>query len=241
MSLSTRYLRNIKINDEAYDTTEYPFNITAVQDIESIDFDNGITFLVGENGSGKSTILEAIAVIMGYNPEGGTKDSQFSTTNTHSNLHTTLTAVKGHKRLRSSFFLRAESFYNVASYLEKIQSPYASDLHGVSHGESFMSALHTYAHSDGLYILDEPEAALSVSKQMECLTLLHESAQRGSQFIVATHSPILLSCPGAKIYQLSKEGVSAVSYEETEAYTQMKYFINNHEKMTQLLTKYTEK
>lgn len=235
MTLSTRYLRYLKLNNNGYDRKSYPFNIPAVQTLAGIDFDNDITFLVGENGAGKSTILEAVASVMDFNPEGGTKQSRFSTANTHSILHSYLIAAKGHRRLKSGFFLRAESFYNMASYLEQSCSPYAPDLHDVSHGESFMKALYTYASSDGLYLLDEPEAALSVSRQMECLALIRESIKGGSQFIIATHSPILLSYPGAKIYQLDEKGFLEVEYEETEAYVQTKYFINNYDKLTQLL------
>lgn len=235
MSLSAHYIRCLKINKDERNGEVYPFDIPAVHMLEDIDFENDITFLVGENGAGKSTILEAVAVAMNFNPEGGTKNSNFATANTHSRLHESITAIRGHKRLSSSFFLRAESFYNVASYLKQVRSPNVSDLHDVSHGEAFMKALHAYASTDGLYLLDEPEAALSVSRQMECLTLMHESVKRGSQFIIATHSPVLLSYPGAKIYQLNDEGLASISYEDTDSYTQMKYFINNYDNVTKLL------
>ena len=204
-----------------------------------------VTFFVGENGTGKSTLLEAIAVAYGFNPEGGTRNFSFSTEDSHSELWKALTLVKrGHAS--DGFFFRAESLYNVASYIDRIDrepsfSPPVIDsyggvsLHHQSHGESFLSLVQNRFGGMGLYLLDEPEAALSPSRQLSLLALLHDLVERDSQFIIATHSPILMAYPNARIYQLDEAGIRAVAYQETGHYQLTKQFLEGPERMLRYL------
>lgn len=175
--------------------------------------DTPVTFLVGENGSGKSTLLEAIAVSCGFNAEGGTRNFTFSTRATHSELGEYITVAK-RRYPRDGFFLRAESFYNVATNIDEMDeepsfSPRLIDsyggvsLHSQSHGESFLALVQNRFGGEGLYLLDEPEAALSPTRQLTLLGEMHQLVERNSQFIIATHSPILMAYPGARIYELS--------------------------------------
>lgn len=206
-----------------------------------------VTFLVGENGTGKSTLLEAIAVAAGFNAEGGTRNFTFSSRETHSQLYEYLHLVKGVRRPRDGFFLRAESFYNVASNIDDlnkiptsrpplIDSYGGKSLHEQSHGESFLALVLNRFGGEGLYLLDEPEAALSPSRQMSLLAYLHQLVERNSQLVIATHSPILMAYPGAYIYVLSKdEGICRTPYEQTEHYIVTREFLNHPEKMIQYL------
>nr|WP_323985041.1 AAA family ATPase [Fusibacter ferrireducens] len=223
----------------------YPYNLPAVQSLDSLEFHPNVTFLVGENGSGKSTILEAIAVAFGYNPEGGTKHFNFATENSHSNLFDEIKLVKGIRSPKDGFFLRAESFYNVASYIDEldrdfgggpklIQSYGGKSLHQLSHGESFLTLFMNRLGGKGLYILDEPEAALSPNRQMALLSRMHDLVLENSQFIIATHSPILMAYPNAKIYCIDQD-YACIKYEETEHYNTTKQFVNNTEKMLKIL------
>ena len=210
-----------------------------------LNFDRPVTFLVGENGTGKSTLLEGIAVACGFNPEGGTRNFNFSTRATHSVLGEYLTPAR--KRYpRDGFFLRAESFYNVATNIDEMDeepsfSPRLIDsyggvsLHSQSHGESFLALVQNRFGGEGLYLLDEPEAALSPTRQLSLLALLAELAGRSSQFIIATHSPILMALPGAELFQLDREGVRAVAYRETEHYQITRRFLENPERMLRCL------
>lgn len=225
----------------------YPFSLPAIRKLDQIDFHPKITFLVGENGSGKSTLLEAIAVAWGFNPEGGSKNFRFSTRASHSNLSNYIRLAKGLKRPRDGFFLRAESFFNVATDIERmdaepslgppiINSYGGRSLHEQSHGESFLALLNDRFGDDGLYILDEPEAALSPTRQMAALRRIHELVVNGSQFIIATHSPILMAYPDAQILSVDDGRIRAVDYTETEHFVVAKDFLNNHEKrLTALL------
>lgn len=223
------------------DFQSYPFSLPVIRNLETLVFHPKVTFLVGENGSGKSTLLEAIAHSLGFNPEGGTKNTQFSTNSTHSNLHEYLTTVKSHKTAKDGYFLRAESFYNTVSYLEEIQKDvpwqnvFASyggkSLHARSHGEAFISLLNHRFKGKGLYILDEPEAALSPARQLSALTIIHELVKNDSQFVIATHSPILMAYPDALVYSLSEDGIEEVDYKNTDHYIITKEFLNRPEKM----------
>lgn len=235
------------IKGENTDISRYPFCLPLFTHHSEIKFHPQITFFVGENGSGKSTLLEAIAVARGFNPEGGTLHFNFSSRDSHSSLHEFIRLIKGTKRLRDGFFLRAESFYNLATSIEEMDSEGIGSrvinayggrsLHEQSHGESFFAAIQNRFRGQGLYILDEPEAALSPVRQMALLSLIHQLLQQDSQFIIATHSPILLAYPGALIYQLSAEGtgLQQVAYEQTEHYILTKQFINNYQKMLDIL------
>ena len=207
--------------------------------------DSPVTFLVGENGSGKSTLLEAIAVACGFNAEGGTRNFTFSTRATHSELGEYITVAR-RRYPRDGFFLRAESFYNVAtnidemdeefSYGPKVIESYGGvSLHRQSHGESFLALVQNRFGGNGLYLLDEPEAALSPTRQLTLLGEMHQLVHRDSQFIVATHSPILMAYPGARIYQLSESGIEPVQYRETEHYQLTRRFLEDPERMLRYL------
>lgn len=231
-TFSDVFIRQVTAEHDV-DNNAYPFNIPAVQAIESIKFDTPVTFLVGENGSGKSTIIESIAVAAGFDAEGGTKNYSFATVNTVSKLHESIGLIRGARKEKTGFFLRAESFYNVASEAERVEMQYgASSFHTQSHGESFLALANHQFKPNGLYILDEPEAALSPQRQLAFLTRMHDLASQGSQFIVATHSPILLAYPNASIYELDQQGVSKVTYEETELYKLTLDFLSHHKAYT---------
>ncbi|WP_315118512.1 AAA family ATPase [uncultured Clostridium sp.] len=233
-----QYLRHVELCRERIQSfSKYPYCLSAIKDLSILEFHRKVTYMVGENGTGKSTILEAIAVAYGFNPEGGTRNFNFSTRDTHSDLHKNLKLVKGFKRPNDGFFLRAESFYNMATNIDEINafSSYGGvSLHSQSHGESFLSVIRNRFSGNGLYILDEPEAALSPSRQMSLMAIMHELIQKGSQFIIATHSPIIMSYPDSIIYELS-EGIKEVKYKDTEHYKLTKTFLDNPEKMLKML------
>lgn len=240
--LSELYIDRIFIEKEKMAPDDYVLSLPVVRHLEELPLEKRVTFFVGENGTGKSTLLEAIAVQWGFNPEGGTINFHFSTNNTHSDLYRYLRLQKGWKRPRDGFFLRAESFYNVATNIEELDqisasSPRISDsyggksLHRQSHGESFLSlAMHRFG-GKGLYLLDEPEAALSPTRQMTLLSRIHQLAEQDSQLIIATHSPILLAYPGADIYELTADGMKKTAYKQTEHYRVMVEFLNHPEQM----------
>ncbi len=233
-----QYIRKISIDREGVNPEVYPYCLKAVRALRELEFHPNVTFLIGENGSGKSTLLEALAAACGYNPEGGSRNFSFSTRETHSELSEILRLVKGVKKPKDGFFLRAESFYNVASNIDRMdedkedRSPsvigaYGGvSLHKQSHGESFMSLILHRFGGRGVYILDEPEAALSPTRQLTLLRRIHELVLEDSQFIIATHSPILMSYPHSRIFSLDK-GYQCLSCEETEHFEVMKSFLNN--------------
>ena len=241
------YLREVSLrrNDVAsYD--KYPFSIPAVRELYGIEFHRDVTFIVGENGCGKSTPLEAVAAAWGFNPEGGSVNFRFSTRSSHSELYKYLRLVKSLQRPRDGFFLRAESFFNVATDIERMDAEPAPgppvinsyggrSLHEQSHGESFLALILNRFGGHGLYILDEPEAALSPTRQLAVLRRIHQLVEEQSQFIIATHSPILMAYPGAKIYLLDSSGFTGVRYEDTEHYAITKDFLADPERMLQRL------
>ncbi|KAA8998217.1 AAA family ATPase [Affinibrenneria salicis] len=247
--LSNQYISRISLFRENVESFErYPFSIPAIRSLDVLVPHPKMTFFIGENGSGKSTLLEAIAVSMGFNPEGGTRNFNFGTRISHSNLSRYLRVGKGIRRAKDGFFLRAESFFNVATEIEHldaepsfgppvINSYGGHSLHEQSHGESFISLLINRFGGKGLYLLDEPEAALSPTKQMAALARIHDLIRDDSQFIIATHSPILMAYPDADIYQFDGDGIHQVAYEQTEHYQITRAFLNNPERMLrQLLT-----
>ncbi|MCL2022138.1 MAG: AAA family ATPase [Betaproteobacteria bacterium] len=218
---------------------EFPFNVPAVRELDRIEFHPSVTFFVGENGSGKSTVLEAIAVALGFGVEGGTKNVQFRTVDSVSPLHKALRLARGVPQPRDGYFLRAESFFNVASYMDEVgyTEGYGGSLHARSHGESFMAVLINKLKGNGIYLFDEPEAALSPNRQMAALGAIHQLVEASSQFVIATHSPIMLSYPNAKIIQFDRSGLSEVAYEDTEHYAITRDFLNNYpRRLEQLLS-----
>ncbi len=225
--------------DAQIDYESYPFNIPAVRELGNIDFHPNVTFFVGENGSGKSTVMEGLAVALGFGAEGGTKNVQFRTAESISPLHDSLRLARGVPKPRDGYFLRAESFFNVATYMDEtgyLEGYGGKSLHTQSHGESFMAVLVNKLRGDGIYLLDEPEAALSPSRQLAALSAIHQLVEDASQFVIATHSPILLSYPHAKIIQFDGSGVSEVDFEDTEHFAVTRDFLNNYSnRLEQLL------
>lgn len=225
------FVRSIALKREGIPSfQEYPFCIPAIRFLERLELHPRVTFFVGENGTGKSTLLEAVALAAGFNAEGGSRNFSFSTQDTHADLNVHLRLVRGVSRPKDGFFLRAESFYNVATYLDHDAS-FALDayggesLHAQSHGEAFMALLTNRFRGDGLYILDEPEAALSPLRQMAVLPLLKDLVSQRSQFIIATHSPIIMAFPDARIYVLNDSGITETVYEDTEHYRVVRDFL----------------
>jgi predicted ATPase len=232
--------------DKVENRDQYPFSLPAISHISEIKFHPKVTFLVGENGSGKSTLIEALAIAWGFNAEGGTKNFNFKTHNANSNLSEFLRLTRAPKRARDGFFLRAESYFNLATEIEKLdEEPSLSppiknsygfkSLHNQSHGESFFALLDNRFGGNGLYILDEPEAALSPSRQLSMLVRMHDLISQNSQFIIATHSPILMAYPDAWIYHVSNKGLDRIEYKDTEQYQVTRDFLNRTDAMLDVL------
>lgn len=219
--------------DEVDRPDAYPFSIPAIRQLEELALDPRVTLFAGENGSGKSTLVEAIAIAAGFNPEGGSRHMTVSTRPSHSGLHEHVRLVRGRRRPRSGYFLRAESFFNVATYIESIPDAVASHggrpLHEQSHGESFLSLVEHRFVAGGLYILDEPEAALSVRGVLALILRMRDLTAQGSQFIVSTHSPILLGFPDATIYVLSEQGIVKTAFDDVESVRLTHDFLQDRE------------
>jgi predicted ATPase len=230
---------------EGWDAEGYPFNLPAVRHTDAIVFHPKVTFFVGENGAGKSTLIEALAVAWGFNAEGGSKNFNFANRASHSPLHRFVRPVRGRARPKDGYFLRAESYFNVATEIERLDEDRSGpplidayggqSLHEQSHGESFFALMENRFRGKGLYILDEPEAALSPSRQLSFLVRMHELAQDASQFIIATHSPIILGYPDALIYHVSPHGLEEIAYEDTEHVQVTRSFLNRREQMLEML------
>lgn len=226
------FIQKIMIDWRRISPDSYLRKIAALQNLKELELARPVTFFVGENGTGKSTLLEAVAAAYGFNPEGGTRNYRFSTYDSHSELCEALTIGKGYRRVKGGYFLRAESFYNVATKEEEYAAdPYAvaEELHRKSHGESFLAIVQKHFRPEGLYILDEPEAALSPQRQLTLLAEVNRLAGQGAQFLIASHSPILMGMPQAQILSFEEQNPHEMSYEETESYQVMKMFINNRE------------
>jgi predicted ATPase len=211
---------------------EYPFSIPAIRDLDELHLHSPVTFFIGENGTGKSTLLEGIAVGAGFNAEGGSRNFRFATRETHSSLNESLTLVRSGIRPRDGYFLRAESFYNVATAAEDYGVEYGDgSLHAQSHGESFMALVLHRLKGKGLYFFDEPEAALSPTRQLSLMVAMKGLVDRGSQFVIATHSAILLGYPGAEILQFGNGPIAPVAYQDTEHYVVTRAFLERPDRM----------
>ncbi len=236
------YVDSVKLKTEV-NKSSYLAKLPAVKFLLNggeLDTSAPVTIFVGENGTGKSTLLEAIAVAFGFNPEGGSRNFDFSTAETHSELYEHLTLIK-RAYPKDGFFLRAESYYNVASYVDSIDdgtligSYGGKSLHEQSHGESFLSLVQNRFFGKGLYILDEPEAALSPQSTLLLLAEIKRLIEKDSQFIIATHSPILMAFPDAAVFEFSENGIEKMDYKETEHFQIMKNFLHDPERMMKII------
>ena len=247
MPISAQFASRVTLRrDIVASFDNYPFNLPAVKSMTDLELHPKVTFFVGENGSGKSTLLEAIAVSLGFNAEGGNKNFSFSTRASHSDLYRYLRIAKGYKRPKDGYFLRAESFFNVGTEIENLDKEPAPSppiisyygnrsLHEQSHGEAFLALLSHRFFGDGIYLLDEPEAALSPRRQLAVLSRMHDLIAKNSQFIIATHSPILMAYPEAWIYSLTPSGIERVEYRDTEHFQVTHDFLMNPRRMLEEL------
>lgn len=223
---------------------QYPFCLDVIKSMKELQFPNKVTFFVGENGTGKSTVLEAIAVNAGFGIEGGSKNIHFQS-NSYNNIYSAAHSLAEHITLswrmkpRNGYFFRAESFFNVASHLDYLEKECGGgaygfyggkSLHDQSHGESFLAFFQNRLGDEGFFVFDEPEAALSPQRQLALLVILHQMRNSPAQFIIATHSPILLAFPGATIYSCDSGTIKPIAYTDTEHYHITKGFLNNPER-----------
>ena len=239
------FLKSVTLRRDWVDSFEvFPYSIPAIKHLTTIELHPRVTFFVGENGTGKSTLLEAIAVAEGFNAEGGSRHAMFSTTDTHdASLPKKLWLGRNKIPRGDSFFLRAESFYNLSSYIDQLgfepaKNPYGPvPLHKQSHGEAFLTLMLNRFTGNGLYLFDEPEAALSPQRQLTFLAALHDLVQQGGQFVIATHSPIIMAYPDAAILHLTADGITPINYHDTEHYKVTRAFLTRTELMLrELLT-----
>ena len=242
MSRVGRFVEHVRLEPQA-DTGRYPYTLPVVRELDragGLELDAGVTFLVGDNGTGKSTLVEAIAVAAGFNPEGGSQAFRFATRATESGLGDHLVLRWGLRKPRTGFFLRAESYYNVATEIERLDKASRYPLlpayggvspHERSHGESFLDLVTHRFGPDGLYVLDEPEAALSVKGCLALVARIAELTAQGCQFLVATHSPILLAVPGARILQIEDDGrIARVDYDDADPVSLTRSFLTSPER-----------
>ena len=237
MTETARYIRKVDIDWGCIDKNSYLFDIPAICSITSIEFHMPITLFAGENGMGKSTLLEAMAITAGFNPEGGTRNYAFSTYDSHSELCNAMRLIKNAQSPKWGYFLRAESFYNVATMEDEYSKigGIPEHFHEMSHGESFLQIAGKHFRENGLYFLDEPEAALSPQRQLALLRTICLCARAGAQFFIVTHSPILLGMPYAEILVFDDDGIHVSSYEATDSYQVTSLFINRREYMLKQL------
>ena len=227
------FIRTACMDWDAIDRGSYLWDIPAIAGVDRVDFDCPVTCFVGENGSGKSTLLEAMAVSCGFNPEGGTRNYAFSTYDSHSELCGAMRLVKSARKARWGYFLRAESFYNVATAEAKYSQSggVPQHLHEKSHGESFLATVQNNFQGGGVYLLDEPEAALSPQRQLTLLREIHTCAQGGAQFFLVTHSPNLLGLPDAAILSFDDGPIHPIAYEDTDSYRIMSLFLSDRRRI----------
>lgn len=238
-------IRGIELDWSEVPPRSYLRNIPSLRSLQSLTFDAPVTFFCGENGTGKSTLLEAIAIACGFSPEGGSFNYRFSTFDSHSELHRAVRLIRSAQRPRHGYFLRAESFYNVASKAEEYRDGEPSEvyyaryggksLHSQSHGESFLALMQGEFLPGGLYLLDEPEAALSQQRQLALLLELRRLSRADAQFIIASHSPILLGLPDAQILSFDGEAPAHCRYEDTQSYRVTELFLRNRAQLLHAL------
>lgn len=232
--MSELFVKGIRLRrTEVENFDEYPFNIPVIRNMKEVWFDRPVTFIEGANGSGKSTVIEAIAVSLGLSAEGGTRNMVYETVNSTSDLYKYMTLIKSGLAPKWKYFLRAESFYTMANAYENYREPWESGIHAQSHGEAFNSLFDSFS-DNGLYLMDEPESALSPKSQIRFLSKMHSLAQNGAQFIIATHSPILLSYYNARILDADND-LRPTVYRDTEIYSIYRRFLECPEKMQKLL------
>ena len=241
--MDTAYVRAVGVRPGSSPGTGYPWDLPAISAlVDEIRLHPRVTYLIGENGSGKSTLLEAIAVAAGMNAEGGSSNFNFSTRESHSDLWAAMRLVRGAHRPATDFFLRAESLFTAATYLEglgpdSLRPDGGVSLHEQSHGESFLAVMINRFDPNGFYLLDEPEAALSTQNCLTCLRRIHELVQQNSQFVIATHSPIILAYPDATIYSFDGDGLHQVDYEDADPVRLTESFLQARERfLTELLS-----
>jgi predicted ATPase len=216
----------------------FPFTVPVIRNLGKLEFHPKVTYFVGENGTGKSTLLEALAVACDLNPEGGSRNFKFATRASHSELDRYIRLARSALLPKDSYFLRAESFYNVATEIERLDvNRYygGKSLHEQSHGEAFFTLFEKRLGGGGLYLMDEPEAALSPSRQLQFLALMHDYCKQGSQFVIATHSPLILAYPDAWIYALSANGIQRTEYDDAEHVRVSRAFLSKTKKMLDTL------
>ena len=228
-SSSRPFLGQIKTRKEYITPGEFPFTLPFLKDGLDLSLNRFVTFFAGENGSGKSTLLEAIAERCGFNPAGGNRNHSYKRVETESGLSSALSLSWQPRPITQGFFLRAESFFNFATYMDEVGPPRGKSFHAQSHGESFLAAFENYFDTDeGIYLLDEPEAALSPARQLAFMRILYDlTTPRRGQFIIATHSPMLLAFPGATVLWFDENGIREIPYQETEHYQIVRRFLEN--------------
>ena len=238
------FLTAVELRRELVPSFEaYPFNLPAIRRLDRLPLHPSVTFLVGENGTGKSTLLEGIAVALGINPEGGSIQMHFSTKPTHSALGDAIGLHRTGRHMRDGWFLRAESLYNVATEIDRLNqesggmlgSYGGKSLHQQSHGESFFALFRHRFGGGGVYLLDEPEAALSPMRQLGFLSMLHDLVRDGAQFIIATHSPMIITYPESWTYLLENERIELVPYAKTEHFRVAQSFLANPDRSLRVL------
>jgi len=244
----------IFLSSNNMNSKNYPFSLPLIQNLREIRFSSQVTFFVGENGSGKSTLLEAIAYKAGYGAEGGSKNINFKTSEENAYRGTEALAeqltLSWRRKPKDGYFFRAESFYNVANYIDYLAKECSGNyqayggvsLHHQSHGESFLSFFANRMGRDGFFILDEPEAALSPQRQLSLLLIIEElSRYSNAQFIIATHSPILLAYPHATIYSCDSQELRKIDYKETDHYQITKRFLDDPDYYLRILFSTSER
>lgn len=233
--MNEQIIQGIRLSLSQIEEESYIRQIKAFQNTTQLTFTKPITFFVGENGSGKSTLLQAMAVASHFNPEGGTRNYHFSTYHSITQLDQAISLIKGVRKEKWGYYLKAESFYNVATMEEDYALGKSEHYHEMSHGESFLSLIQKEFCENGLYFLDEIEAVLSPQRQFTLMAEIERYAKKGAQFFIVSHSPLLLALPDADIYQFDDRGIYLCPYEETESYQITKMFMENRTMMLKYL------